>query len=329
MGDRTVWRGFRTFFIVGALLVGGRAEAFSTLNHDWITRAAAEQIRVCVDLHKDSLPEWARSVSDEVDDLASCNVAQDAVFKKLLVWHFYAPEGIKRGWDPLKWTPALTTFHPWYDILVAQANSDKAPGGGVGTLGALLHYLQDMAVPAHVVPIFHPRASSWGDNFDDFGFEPVEPATDLATCKRLFSDEVELGALLSEVAKATQASIRQPVDKLRDSSGKPANQHWSIFWNEERKAKTFGVYGCVGDVFGRPSVKCGDDRFLVPSQTYHAFAAARQKAAVEASVRAIVGFEKRSGQAKVAGAQKCPVPVRVGLSRKVRIKWKTLKRAGL
>jgi hypothetical protein len=92
-----------------------------------------------------------------------------------------------------------------------------------------------------------------------------------------------------------------------------------LFWDLRRHEDGFADYGCGGNVFGEETFKCRFSLFKsvkikVRPEAYRAFAEARHRAAVEASVRVIAAAA--AARPALAGAGQttspgivCPVAV--------------------
>src|SRR5262245_24831619 len=73
------------------VLASSTTDAFTVQNHEALTRAAVRQLEACVT----SRGEIARGLSlvgENEATLVGCNVAQDSLIRKVLVWHFYSPD---------------------------------------------------------------------------------------------------------------------------------------------------------------------------------------------------------------------------------------------
>src|SRR5262245_26331732 len=73
------------------VLASSTTGAFTVQNHEALPRAGAGPAGVCAQ----SREEMARGLSlvgENEATLVGCNVAQDSLIRKVLVWHFYSPD---------------------------------------------------------------------------------------------------------------------------------------------------------------------------------------------------------------------------------------------
>ena len=262
-----------------------------------------------------------------------CDLKQDDVLRKFALWHFYSPDVHIEGsfWEA-NWLNGDTSLDRFFSRLTDRLESAQDPDTVVGTAGAMLHYVQDVAVPAHVVPIFHPIFGVprviYGDKVDGAAFTPATPGEDEATCARLLDGEggapSPFPTILNQTAAATLAAVKQAIPPaMITMEGDPqllprVERSWALFWDLRRHEDGFADYGCGGNVFGEETFKCRFSLFKsvkieVRPEAYRAFVEARHLAAVEASVRVIAAAAARpalagAGQRTSPGIV-CPVAV--------------------
>lgn len=294
------------------LLAAGPARAFSVPNHERLTAKAVAQLRACQGHFPDpSLRQRISALSAAQEQLIACNRAQDCVVRKAAVWHFLrAAEGPRP--DPMVQNvpvcPLEPTLRPWYLALAREteeALSVQASPEGYALLGGVLHFLQDMAVPSHVLPIFHPTHWVVNDAFDDYEIaEPFEPAPDCAylTAAGTGSLAAQLVALLEKTAEATRAEIRE------ERPGGQPGAAWGRFWESRVQGDGFARYGCVGNGFGKLNLRCGQLGMTVDLGAYDRLARKLQGQAIAASARALALLVRRLPPPAQSGGL-CPVPI--------------------
>jgi hypothetical protein len=222
------------------------------------------------------------------------------------LWHFPYTPSAQQGCDPCqarcyakKFCPywinfckhaVFRSFEPWLGYLFSELTRKQPAAAHYPALGALLHYVQDLAVPAHAVPIFHPEWLFGHDDFDNHAFH-VDHQSLLkhrpGVCSELAQPQ-SLAKLLQTTREQTLASLQQPVPM--QSAEQPASLKWSAFWRAQPRragAPEFGSYGCEGD-FGDEKVRCDGHRYIVEGASYDAFADARAEAAILASAASIL-----------------------------------------
>ncbi|WP_239989489.1 hypothetical protein [Corallococcus macrosporus] len=179
--------------------------------------------------------------------------------------HFYRPEGalssvLRRGSEDR--VRAL-----WDDALEAARNGDLPRAWD--RAGHLAHHLQDMASPPHVVPVNHGLS----DGFERYGVG--------ASLKRLPRREVSPMSgtdAQRALARETLEAVRTGTLATQDGGALP----WSAFWSEPDSASpgAFGVYGPVGNAFGRGEVRWKGTRQRIPPAGPAAFMDDRVASAV-------------------------------------------------
>src|SRR5688572_23843474 len=236
-------------------LVGARpALGYSVPNHEALTRFAVKQIDFCVAKHPDLAPGHV-SAGLEVCSLVECNAAQDGAFEKIALWHFYSPDKELRSWLPIA---RDTKLDNWFAILSRELEaSTKQPATAHEIVGALIHYLQDVTVPAHVLPIFHVPPMS--DKFDKEAFHEPTLIDDKEKCRALLDSKRLVNQILFDTAFRTRRSLDQRLPKAGQTAAT-----WEVFWNPEPKKSGFAKYGCAKNRFGEAGpIRCKGMRVQV------------------------------------------------------------------
>ncbi|MFL5356131.1 hypothetical protein [Archangium sp.] len=246
-------RSSRPFLLLLALVLPLGARAFSVPDHETMTRVS-------------------------VDAVAAGGHPQLAKYEAAVV------EG-SRAEDlnlPVKWAGYNHFFHPgtsldssfrkdsgarvrvlWQEAEEAANNGDLERA--FDRVGHLVHHIQDMAVPMHVVPVMHGLS----DRFEQ------HPAGQLTLGR-------ELAPLSGEDA---QLALAQETLKVVRTSSLPVEGGaipWSAFWAEPTlvKAGAFGAYGAVGNVFDSQEVRYQGRTWKVDPSAYDDFVDARVESAV-------------------------------------------------
>lgn len=310
------------------------ARGFSVSVHEKITDAALQQIDRCAKkpgsrwAHLSSVNETARTL------LNACNVKQDEIFRKFALWHFYA-NGTRRSGEGLPGYKLAgdTTFDAYYARLVERMDAATEPREIYAAAGALLHFVQDVAVPAHVLPIFHPTLGFpkivHGDSVDNYKFQAPKVSDADEACAALLDEpkggpaaKSGAGAILAATAQDTFASLKSPLPSVAlEVKGAPEavaslDRTWGLFWGAKPEDNGFARYGCEGhDRFSKETFTCegaaGKTRVTVKKDAYDAFAEARHKAAVDASVRIIAAAARRAANVAPAASVELSCPVAV------------------
>lgn len=291
----------RIIILLLLVLFSFQASAYSKTNHKKITEAAVDLVQRC---------ELPMSLSEsQLDTLVELNLGQDGVFKKMRLWHFPAPLAGSGDPAPQKQRAWLygklvteTTFDRWVKYLDEQVKKEAAFEQRLPGIGALLHYVQDLAVPAHAVPIFHPSRIANADRLDSWKKlaakgQALLPSTQ-KICETISSGKVDdVIEFLSQFRKLTLKSLRKPLGS--DCQGVSCT--WSRYWSQEVSDNGFADYGCGGkDVFGKKEFKCEGEKYKVKPELYEAFAADRFKDAVIASAQILLYYYAYEGESNKA-----------------------------
>ena len=156
--------------------------SYSVPNHKSLTQWAVDLARHCA--KNDSTITRGYWFTDDSttttlsNSAIEFNVSQDKPWYKKNLWHFPADaDGLHRrlatGADfaPYAWmitSTGFTEFTPFVHYLARTATLYNNDANLFRAIGALSHFVQDMAVPAHAIPIFHPIGAFGTDKFDDF-----------------------------------------------------------------------------------------------------------------------------------------------------------------
>ncbi len=241
-----------------AVGLSARAEAFSVDDHRALTEAALEA--AVASGRGKGLAEHRSSV------LHGATAEDLNLHVKWTGWHhFYRPEG--RLDSALREGSDSRVRDLWDEALEAARHGDLPRAWD--RAGHLAHHLQDMASPPHVVPVMH----GLGDGFEGHGIR--------ASLSRRPARQV---APLSGT-EAQHALARETLDAVRSqtlATGDGTEIPWSAFWAEPDAATpgTFGLYGAVGNAFGRPEVRWKGRVHRVAPAGPAAFMDARVAAAV-------------------------------------------------
>jgi len=292
------------------MLFSTQLSAYSLKNHEQITAGASALINQC------RQHELLTTLNPEpqLPVLIAYNLDQDQILRKARLWHF--PFDKKQ--PPLKsatsWvgnTLVLSTsFNIWSDYLYAQAQLTTQHKELYPAMGALLHYIQDVSVPAHAVPIFHPVRyfPPKADGFDSWQqFNPYPWLQDEAQLKKVCG---EIAAQTGNGQSILQATQQQTRDNIRAGVGlnfgltlepnadlNAAPSVWlKLYPIDAPKPDGFAQYGCdSGGDYGEALLKCDGKAIAVPLQAYIDFASAQRNLATVASAGLIYLLQQGLG----------------------------------
>lgn len=207
-----------------------------------------------------------------------------------------------------KWTRASHYFNPYKalnmrrddaSVSISESESTLAmdgltPSKQAAALGSAIHYLQDMAVPAHVIPITH---TSFSDGFEDLDVSVSTFESD--HCHSLFKKALasSLFEILQTTSIQTLHAVSHEVAITLDGQAIPVK--WNeAFW-KEGSGNDFGDYGTFGNQFGTSQfifyTSSGMTHSVqVLNEKYTQFKAQQLRAAVTATQMALLWFLRRT-----------------------------------
>lgn len=232
-------------------------------------------------------------------------------------WHFHNVD--QRNPPP---TFAFGVFNTTLDIVLGRRNKDmetalaatpfdeRAAWHAAGRVG---HYIEDMSVPAHAVPIYHAPLPLPGlnikDTFDSyaethFGVDGPAIARDCASIGTATSASAK--DFVDAAAKHTRDAIKAPIDTGKRTRA-DAKLRWDeVFWRAEPKSAYltgFGSYGPEGsEAWGSlDPIKCYEgETCTIPVAEYETFFKARYREAVANTAQWILYVQARIKARKAA-----------------------------
>lgn len=240
------------------------AFAFDAKRHSVYTLQAVQAYRDCQGAELPIDAGRALAAGTEAEDTSLLTLRERATN-----WHFYnRDEKLRPGWFGsrnlddifIKRTQSL-------EDLLASQKPDTADV--YERAGRILHYIQDMSVPAHVVPVFHVKLPllDRSDPFDNFERRSDLPAFSLtpAQCQALSAEIVANkdypATLLQNTAQGTLQTIGQT-----NLQGTPTNS-WARYWfypahQASDARKGWGDYGDCAFSRGPAVAGCKSDAEL-------------------------------------------------------------------
>ncbi len=208
------------------MLFADNANAISKDKHADLTGVAFDKYLECIKtlnanntLDKERVTKYT-SKEDELTSNPS----------RLSSWHFYdAYYGTKNAMN------SNTSLHKIYakrvDKLLSSINDNNSNNISEYT-GRVLHYIQDMTVPAHVAPIYHSFGNK-SDPFDDMSEwkskeDPVEQDFCQMQNVKIMNARCELDKILQDTAEDTRSRIKENIPA--PSGHRLRGKTWEEFW---------------------------------------------------------------------------------------------------
>lgn len=254
-------RAVTTAVFLLAALTSSTALAISPDNHRSVTRSAASVYKYCLAQlgSTDSLDEGMQTIIEfsGQEDISP-------LLKRYFNWHFFdAYRNDEKNAMGRYFTGARKSLHYVFseraDTLVEALEKRREDAIHEFT-GRLLHYIQDVTVPAHVAPIFHYKFLLYdlADYFDEMPEWKTTSYTSIpATCRvtkiKTSGLKQQLNLILDKTAFTTRERIKEPipVQENHPLSGKTWEEFWVLRNPEDddkykETIKGFAPYGKQG-----------------------------------------------------------------------------------
>ena len=265
---------FCIIFAVTAFIVSltSSSYAFQLGDHDQITLQALNEYKNCVPAYRGINQEWlTEAVRSEDTDL---------VTKELRFSHFYNPKKKLNLWWRLDSMGRIDDLEP--SLRQCHQKQSQVGYDEVSELGHMIHHFQDMAVPAHVVPVNH---SAWD------GFESYPISGDISsgyTCAQIiaFAESAPEDILRETATETLGALATMQIPAVVAANGIPMTLTGSDFWVESNDS-SFGHYGVVGNGFGQGQLQKDSLTLYAAPAAFDAFKRNQMRLAVRASLRGL------------------------------------------
>ncbi len=221
-----IWRTGFLLCLTAIIVAFSPAHAFDADMHPEYAKQSVTAYRHCGggSLSRQQAQAFADGTKAEDSSLVTLG-------QRIANWHFYNRDGkLRDGWFANRSLDVI--FAKRNDELEALLAAKKRnPEKIYKQAGRVLHYIQDMSVPAHVVPVYHAKLPLWGggDPFDSYQRSMELPPFSLSAleCEALRqSVTVDRGypqALLQATALATLQRIGQ-LDPAQSEG------EWDRYW---------------------------------------------------------------------------------------------------
>ncbi|MDQ6969953.1 MAG: hypothetical protein Q9M16_05545 [Mariprofundus sp.] len=293
--------------LLTVLMFSSPLQALEAEHHEALTTAALLSYKTCQGLFPAQLKAISANnksaiaaASGDIDRFSLLHLRRS--LSRLWNWHFYDaaladadhPQvSIKRNW--LQMNRSLHRTFVEKTILASQRRQ-LADEQFFVLSGEVLHFVQDMGVPAHVVPIYHGTFKR--DDFDYYVFSGLS-GSDLSEqdlknkCKTLVTSRQTPEQILNKLAQNTRQAIAK---NIAGDTGK----QWTMFWDLSPQAKDecrdgFYSYGQCGNVFDQAKHQMSrlPQVCRIEAQAIEAFYAARYQEMLDASLAVLVYLNRK------------------------------------
>ncbi len=155
--------------------------------------------------------------------------------------------------------------------------------GQLVQLGHAIHHIQDMTVPAHVVPVEH----GFFDGFESYTLNgDISSQWTCADLVTMVTDDLPL--ILRSTAEQTLDAVQNfQFELVNKDTRKTLRASGTGFW-QEAAGDEFGNYGSFGNNFGVTEFVSGPFTLQVADEAYREFKRQQMKLAVRQTLRAMV-----------------------------------------
>jgi hypothetical protein len=267
----------RALLLLLLSLSASPAYAYHLDDHQRITLQAVQELNACFPGLISHANETALWMSDLEEDV-------DIIRKEFLYSHYFNPY---KHLDMRRYDSSVRVERLQSDLEQDEAEGDRSGLDVFTHLGHLVHHLQDMSVPAHVVPVMH--------GLED-GFEKYDLKGDISSglsCADLITHPVsDLSTLLVDTAKQTLSSVSSLSVQIMTAAG-TASQEVTVrgddFW-QAASDDSFGKYGTLGNHFGETSFVENGTTYAVPIDFYADYKQQQMKSGARATLEALYWF---------------------------------------
>jgi hypothetical protein len=261
--------------------------AYLPAEHDSVLMTALNDVEIC---------SSSLILDSEKDTLRMGNRSEDTnYFRKALRFsHFFNPfKAIKPTWAMIN----RSTSDVRVESLVEQILSRKARWDDLKNsenLGIIIHHIQDMAVPLHVIPVNHPLPShGFRESFESYksrGQALGALKAEAPDCNRLSTIKNPL-EVLTDLAKRTHRKVTKRTFPLV-INGMPFLGTWLYFWTPQGAdpKSGFGNYGILGHAFGRSRISIPNMNIEIEPKEYDSFFLEQLREARLATFDALVWY---------------------------------------
>ena len=281
----------KNIFVVLSLYVPLSGFAYNTSNHEAITQHAIYLLnRQCKDVY---------ITLEEAKMIIKGNVSEDAFgFKWAIRWcnqHFYNP--LKER----KHRKRIYSINERFERIAKRCFRRVGSKKYFKYVGEIVHHIQDMTNPSHVVPVYHGPGLK--DKFDEHYLTCYFPDT-IEINLSLPYDTPYLSSILKPVAEKTLDALKQRFDIYEMRNGNCVRQtiDWSKYWNENPEG-WFGQYGEIGkpdksagqkiDNYVVEEIHKGDTTYYVDRRIYDDFSTQQVELAVIETARFLYYAKKK------------------------------------
>ncbi len=283
------------------------------------TRITAEAIRQFIKYSQGPVAPMLLQYSSLVQ-AGSEDTDQSPLYTRATNWHFY-----KRNLDqdiirePVWSYMEPLTFHLSSEHILLkryeqlrEETTKKATRDACNLTGRILHHIQDMSIPAHVVPIFHGQLVE--DSFEiylrEHYFANESKISEISNTLNPDSStiipkaETTILHLYEEAAETTLGTLKIENSSCKcEMNGTQLNLPWSYFWSDRKTNHNgshpsecnlggFGIFGPLGKNFGKTeTINAGGNSYLIEQTTYDNFCQQQVKSMLENSIKALFILE--------------------------------------
>jgi hypothetical protein len=256
-----------------------------------------------------------------------CNYKQDIIdgskyadsrplLDRIKNWHFYRSNDqiedivdFRAFFHTIKPNPTsekilATRIEEFKDDLSARKENDM-----FDSVGRIIHHIQDMSTPTHVVPVFHGKtgiSSKIPDSFEVYSakyFDIILNEIPEMFFKTKYQDlkSKDQTNFYDTYNRRGQATLKYLARNTIDAkkNGEDVKLKMNMFWskdpppnNEKYRYNGFGSFGDLGESFGIETIPVGEDTYEISRTQYDRICADLYKYMINDSLRVLRGVEQ-------------------------------------
>ncbi len=267
--------------IAFVILLSTQSFGLSLGDHKIVMTTAIADFNTC-------FPDKINSFSTQALWMADLEEDTNLLRKDLLYSHFYNPE--KKLNDLIRYDSSVRVLRLSEKIQNNSQLFGKFNPVILVDLGHLVHHIQDMAAPPHVVPVNH----FFTDGFEKYAASTEDIRSGLSCDEiRNFSLTENYQEIHRSTALVTLALVRKtpvPVTIHKSVQENVKSQLSSINFWLPALTDNFGKYGYFGNRFGDPDITINQTNYSIPTEYYQNFKQSQLRLAVQSTLKALSFF---------------------------------------
>ncbi|WP_419174175.1 hypothetical protein [Desulfosediminicola sp.] len=262
-------------------------------------RVTAEAVRQFVRMSQSPVAPMLLQHTSLIQD-GSKDADISPIYTRATNWHF-APHNLERSTlqEPIWSFMEPLTFHISSDYILRKRSEEmlheickQSKRDVFKLLGRVLHHIQDMSTPSHVVPVYHgPLIADSFETYlnkiylaDDMNINTISANLQISPANLTPPADTTVVDIYMEAGQKTLQFLKSENSSFQtERNGVRCNLPWSYFWADKSTQHKngyptectiggFGSFGPLGKHFGTVGeIQSGDDTFIIENEVYEKF----------------------------------------------------------